>query len=588
MNSGMRRMAATLAATTVVGGAALVVAPVAQAWTLGTQLGVATLTPATGTDDDTLAISTPAACPDAATYAQIVMYGQGFPAEGYNISANNPTTILPKNDAGGYDSIGTLDNLANFALAQMPPATYTGSYTVALVCKKSFGSTDYGDYVGTLTFSDPHHYSSSAAAVATTTVLTASPAGSASTGASVTLSATVTPAGAAGSVQFFDGATVLGTSPVTNNVATLTTTSLGAATHSLTATFTPTAPGGATRSTSAAISYVVTAPLPVLSRPSALVLTVGTRFLCPGGAKATVPAAAVGVADSCSTGGPYIVGARGGAPVALVSPSLTGTGKVGTKLTLKPGFWTPAYSSRTVVWKRDGKAIAKASGGSYKVTKADKGHKISATVTAHLAGHLDGRASTSAAKAMGIVAGDTISGLSLTGTTDTTANATPISVPVGSAVGCVAGAFTGATTTTSAWYLDGVQATQGVVLLLGDKAVGHTVVCRTTGTNASGTVISDATITVVPGAALLPYLQPRVAGTPKVGKKLVASAGKWYPVYAKATFVWLRNGVAIKGATKASYVLTAADQKHKISVRVTVTRPGWTTAHASSAAVSAG
>ena len=54
----------------------------------------------------------------------------------------------------------------------------------------------------------------------------------------VTLTATVASTGG-GSVEFFDGRASLGTSAVAGGVATLTTTALGPAAHSITATFTP-------------------------------------------------------------------------------------------------------------------------------------------------------------------------------------------------------------------------------------------------------------------------------------------------------------------------------------------------------------
>ena len=280
---------------------------------------------------------------------------------------------------------------------------------------------------------------------------------------------------------------------------------------------------------------------------------------------------------------------EGIAPVALLAPSLTGSGKVGSKLSLTPGVWTPAYTSRTVVWKRDGKVVAHKSGGVFVVTKADKGHHISATVTAHLAGHFDGSASTSQVTTHGIRAtGAAPASVSTADVSDTTANAKPLSVSVGSIVGCVKGELTGATTTSSAWFLDGDQVSTAVVETIGDAMVGHTLVCRTTGTNATGSVVSDATIKVVPGAALLSYVKPRIVGTAKAGKKLSAAAGKWFPVYAKASFVWLRDGKVVKGATKSTYVVVKGDAKHKISVRVTVSRTGWGTATASSAAVSVG
>ncbi len=77
-------------------------------------------------------------------------------------------------------------------------------------------------------------------AIATSTALTVSPASPATQGATVVLKATITPTAAAGTVQFKDGASNLG-SPVTVSagIASLSTTALSVATHSLTAIFTP-------------------------------------------------------------------------------------------------------------------------------------------------------------------------------------------------------------------------------------------------------------------------------------------------------------------------------------------------------------
>jgi Bacterial Ig-like domain (group 3) len=76
-------------------------------------------------------------------------------------------------------------------------------------------------------------------ATPTTTALTASPT-SPATGVSTTLTASETPA-TAGSVEFEDGTTVLGTTAVNGSgVATLNTTFTTTGVHNLTATFTPT------------------------------------------------------------------------------------------------------------------------------------------------------------------------------------------------------------------------------------------------------------------------------------------------------------------------------------------------------------
>jgi Bacterial Ig-like domain (group 3) len=96
-------------------------------------------------------------------------------------------------------------------------------------------------------------------AKATCTTLVTSPASSVAQGAEVTLTAMVTPAAAAGNVQFKDNTKDLGTAvPVTNGTAAMKTT-LDAGAHSLTAVFTPTDPAAFSSSTSPPVSLTVTA-----------------------------------------------------------------------------------------------------------------------------------------------------------------------------------------------------------------------------------------------------------------------------------------------------------------------------------------
>lgn len=97
--------------------------------------------------------------------------------------------------------------------------------------------------------------------VATTTVLTVTPVAPAVEGTLQTLTATVSPSAATGSVQFNDGTNNIGSPvPVSNGTAT-TMATLAVGTHSLTAMFTPTPPTSMfASSTSAAVSYAVNAP----------------------------------------------------------------------------------------------------------------------------------------------------------------------------------------------------------------------------------------------------------------------------------------------------------------------------------------
>ena len=62
-------------------------------------------------------------------------------------------------------------------------------------------------------------------------------------------------------------------------------------------------------------------------------------------------------------------------------PTLTGKAKVGKSLHVAAGKATPAGTTMKIQWLRNGKAIKGAAKPSYKVTKKDRGKKISARVT---------------------------------------------------------------------------------------------------------------------------------------------------------------------------------------------------------------
>ncbi|MDN4480726.1 excalibur calcium-binding domain-containing protein [Demequina muriae] len=78
---------------------------------------------------------------------------------------------------------------------------------------------------------------------------------------------------------------------------------------------------------------------------------------------------------------------------------------------------------------------------------------------------------------------------------------------------------------------------------------------------------------------------PKVTGSPTVGSTLTASAGTWSPTPGSVTYRWYRDGTSISGATSRSYKATTADIGHKITVKATATRTGYSAMSKTSASV---
>jgi hypothetical protein len=96
-----------------------------------------------------------------------------------------------------------------------------------------------------------------------------------------------------------------------------------------------------------------------------------------------------------------------------------------------------------------------------------------------------------------------------------------------------------------------------------------------TGYTSASAVASSATAVVVRGT-LVKHV-PVVTGHRNVGQTLTATT-TWGPGTVALTYKWIRLGKAIPGATYSTYVLQAADRGRRITVKVTGTLAGYTTA----------
>ncbi|HTS64549.1 MAG TPA: Ig-like domain repeat protein [Candidatus Acidoferrales bacterium] len=157
--------------------------------------------------------------------------------------------------------------------ATVTPASATGSVqfkdgstvlgTVAVSGGAAAFSTSAlggGNHSITATYSGDANYSGASAGLTQTVKAAAAVSLSASStsitvGQAVTLTATVTPAAATGTVQFLDGATVLGSAAVSSGTAVLSVSTLAVGTHSLTAVYS--GDGADTGGTSGAVAVTV-------------------------------------------------------------------------------------------------------------------------------------------------------------------------------------------------------------------------------------------------------------------------------------------------------------------------------------------
>src|SRR5262245_27644772 len=230
MSRRLLARAATLAASTVVAAGVLVgVSAPANAAPLGT----VNLSATSGTVSATpmfASATTSAPCP--ATFGEEAALRIG-PAD------TGPfTNLAPSVGGGGFDTAPvTISPNRSFQTALgSPPAD--GRWWIVVECF-SLTAGRHPDRVITEILVTGANWRVNTRRDAPTTTLAASPASPAPAGTPVTLTATVAPSAAAGSVEFFRGSVSLGTAPVSGGTATLASVTIPSGTWSLTARFTP-------------------------------------------------------------------------------------------------------------------------------------------------------------------------------------------------------------------------------------------------------------------------------------------------------------------------------------------------------------
>jgi hypothetical protein len=258
------------------------------------------------------------------------------------------------------------------------------------------------------------------------------------------------------------------------------------------------------------------------------------------------------------------------------APTITGSGNIGTKVFLNEGEWS---HSPTLTYKflANGTAIPGATGTidpasadpiTYTVTAANTGKNITAQVTANRATY---SATTKASNSIGPAG---------------TFTKAPAPIIVGTAkVGNTLGLNTGTWAPWPSgaafkfqWYANGAAisgATKNQLLItaaLQSKKI--TVAVTATATGLAATTKTSSATAAVKGQLFAKSPTPKITGTAKVGKTLKINKGAWSPK-PSFKYQWYANGKAIKGATKATLKLKAAQKNKKITVKITASKSGY-------------
>ena len=270
---------------------------------------------------------------------------------------------------------------------------------------------------------------------------------------------------------------------------------------------------------------------------------------------------------------------------SALAPVVNGAAAVGQQLSTTHGIWTNHPTSYAYQWQRCNAAgsncthIGSANSSHYTLVAADAGHEVRSEV----------RASNGVGHASSYAPSAPTSPVSAHLSKPTISSAPVVSgkAALGSQLSTTHGGWTNAPTTyhyrwqrcnnTGSNCVTIASATNSTYTLVAAD-VGHKIRSEVLASNAAGPAASGyapSTPTSVVARKPAVMTLPTLSGLARVGKSLSVTTGTWKYSPTKHTYQWLRctsvgtSCQKIVGATRSSYLLTAADVGHKLKATVT-------------------
>jgi surface antigen len=251
-----------------------------------------------------------------------------------------------------------------------------------------------------------------------------------------------------------------------------------------------------------------------------------------------------------------------------VRPVLSGTPKVGSRLSTTTGTWSRRDTSFSYQWLSGGAPILGATGASYVARSVDVDKPITVQVSGSRAGYT-----------------------TLVASTDATARVAPgtlvrRSAPsvsgkprVGSRLTANPGTWSPTATTGFQWYADGraIAGATDQTFVPTTSQRGATIRVRVTARRAGYTSLSATSASTAPLDAghISVRSTPAITGSAILGSVLKIDPGTYTPSDASVRYQWLRDGKVVSGATGRNRKLSTHDLGHRMSAIVTYKATGF-------------